>query len=331
MKKIKTLITENVALIGLIMVIFIGILVSSSFFTTENLTNLLRSASIVGMVSVGMTFVILCGSIDLSVSSVFSLCSYFFIAYSQQSVLLSILIPIIAGISVGFINGLIVDKMKIPAFVGTLATMLFVRGLVLLLTNEVTVKMGELPFILSFVGRGVFFGKLLSFPLVLFLLVIIIMSFVLRKRSIGRAMYIVGGNAEAAKLMGVSVSKTMITAHTLSGLMAGLGGMIFASRVGSAVPLAGTGYELYAIAAVVIGGAPLTGGVGKMSGTLFGALIMASFSNIFSMQKFLDPLWEQVVVGIILLIVVFAQSAVSIYGSSKRTDREVSLKAPMQS
>ncbi len=323
MKKIKTFITENVALIGLIVVFFIGILVSASFFTTENMTNLLRSASIMGLVSVGMTFVILCGSIDLSVSSVFSLCSYFFIAYSQQSILLAIIIPIFAGAAVGFVNGLIVDKMKIPAFVGTLATMLFVRGLVLLLTNEVTVRMGDLPMPLAFIGRGVFFGKLLSFPLVVFVLVIVFMSFILKKRPIGRAMYIVGGNAEAAKLMGVSVSKTMITAHTLSGMMAGLGGIIFASRVGSAVPLAGTGYELYAIAAVVIGGAPLTGGVGKMTGTLFGALIMASFSNIFSMQKLLDPLWEQVVVGAILLIVVFAQSAVSIYGTSNRVKREV--------
>jgi ribose transport system permease protein len=306
-----------VALVGLVAVILIGISVSSAFFTLENITNVLRSASIMGIVSVGMTFVILCGSIDLSVSSVFSLCGYFFIAFAQKSIILALLVPLAVGTVIGLINAFIINKMSIPAFVGTLATMLFARGLVLMLTNEVTVKMGDLPPMLNFIGRGMFFGTLFSFPLILFIIVIVITSFVLKKRSIGRAMYIVGGNAEAAKLMGVSVSKTMFTAHELSGFMAALGGIIFSSRVGSAVPLAGTGYEMYAIAAVVIGGALLTGGVGKMTGTLYGSLIMGSFSNIFSMQKMLDPLWEKVVVGFILLIVVLLQSIVT-QGSARR-------------
>jgi ribose/xylose/arabinose/galactoside ABC-type transport system permease subunit len=316
--KVKSFITDNVALVGLVVVILIGILVSSSFFTLQNLTNVLRSASIMGIVSAGMTFVILCGSIDLSVSSVFSLGGYFFIALSKQSVVMALLVPLIVGAIVGLVNGFLINKMSIPAFVGTLATMLFVRGLVLMLTHEVSVKVDNLPYILNFIGRGMFFGTLFSFPLVLFIIVVIITSFVLKKRSIGRAMYIVGGNAEAAKLMGVSVPKTMFTAHALSGFMAAFAGIISASRVGSAVPLAGTGYELYAIAAVVIGGAPLTGGVGKMTGTFFGALIMGSFTNIFSMQKLLDPLWEKVVVGVILLAVVFLQSIVGMYGTASK-------------
>ena len=310
MQKVKAFISNNVALVGLIVVILIGISVSPSFLTVENITNVLRSASIMGIVSVGMTFVILCGSIDLSVSSVFSLCGYFFVALAQKSVVLAIVVPLAVGVTIGLINAFIINKMNIPAFVGTLATMLLARGLVLRLTNEVTVKFGELPPMLSFIGRGMFFGAIFSFPIVLFTIVILIMSYVLNKQSIGRAMYIVGGNSEAAKLMGVSVPKTLFTAHALSGFMAALGGIIFASRVGSAVPLAGTGYEMYAIAAVVIGGALLTGGVGKMSGTLFGSLIMGSFSNIFSMQKLLDPLWEKVVVGVILLTVVILQSGI---------------------
>jgi ribose transport system permease protein len=317
MNKVRSFISNNVALVGLVAVILIGISVSSAFFTLENITNVLRSASIMGIVSVGMTFVILCGSIDLSVSSVFSLCGYFFIAFAQKSIILALLVPLAVGTVIGLINAFIINKMSIPAFVGTLATMLFARGLVLMLTNEVTVKMGDLPPMLNFIGRGMFFGTLFSFPLILFIIVIVITSFVLKKRSIGRAMYIVGGNAEAAKLMGVSVSRTMFTAHALSGFMAALGGIIFSSRVGSAVPLAGTGYEMYAIAAVVIGGALLTGGVGKMTGTLYGSLIMGSFSNIFSMQKMLDPLWEKVVVGFILLIVVLLQSIVT-QGSARR-------------
>ena len=310
MQKIRSFISNNVALVGLIAVILIGISVSSSFLTLENITNVLRSASIMGIVSVGMTFVIICGSIDLSVSSVFSLCGYFFIALAQKSMILAILVPLAIGTAIGLINAFIINKMNIPAFVGTLATMLLARGLVLMLTNEVTVKFGELPPMLTFIGRGMFFGSIFSFPFILFISVIIIMSYVMNKQSIGRAMYIVGGNSEAAKLMGVSVSKTLFTAHALSGFMAALGGIIFASRVGSAVPLAGTGYEMYAIAGVVIGGALLSGGVGKMTGTLFGSLIMGSFSNIFSMQKMLDPLWEKVVVGVILLTVVILQSGI---------------------
>lgn len=310
MQKIRSFISNNVALVGLIAVILIGISVSSSFLTLENITNVLRSASIMGIVSVGMTFVIICGSIDLSVSSVFSLCGYFFIALAQKSMVLAILVPLVIGTTIGLINAFIINKMNIPAFVGTLATMLLARGLVLMLTNEVTVKFGELPPMLSFIGRGMFFGNIFSFPFILFICVIFITSYVMNNQSIGRAMYIVGGNGEAAKLMGVSVSKTLFTAHALSGFMAALGGIIFASRVGSAVPLAGTGYEMYAIAGVVIGGALLSGGVGKMSGTLFGSLIMGSFSNIFSMQKLLDPLWEKVVVGVILLTVVILQSGI---------------------
>ncbi|HBF38984.1 MAG TPA: ABC transporter permease [Firmicutes bacterium] len=319
MKNFKTFILDNVTLLGLITVIIIGALVSPTFLSLQNTSNLLRSASIMGLVSVGMTFVILCGSIDLSVSSVFSLSCYFFIVLSRYSVVLAILVPLVVGVVVGLVNGFLINKMAIPAFVGTLATMLLVRGLVLAFSNNVTVNVGTLPPVLSFIGRGVFL-QYISFPLILFILVVAITSFVLKKRFIGRTMYIVGGNAEAAKMMGVSVQKTLFTAHALCGMMAGFAGIIFASRVGSSYPLAGNGYELYAIASVVIGGAALTGGIGKMTGTLFGSLIMGSFSNIFKLQRFIDPQWEFVMIGVILLAVVIVQSLASKYGSVGRKD-----------
>jgi ribose transport system permease protein len=316
MKKFKTFILDNVTLIGLVTVMCIGALINPAFLSLENMSNLLRSASIMGLVSVGMTFVILCGSIDLSVSSVFSLSCYFFIVLSQYSVVLAILVPLAVGVAIGLVNGFLINKMSIPSFVGTLATMLFVRGLVLVLCNNVTVNVGALPAPLSFIGRGVFL-QYISFPLIIFILTILITAFILKKRFIGRAMYIVGGNAEAAKMMGVSVQGTLFTAHALCGLFAGVAGIIFASRVGSSYPLAGNGYELYAIAAVVIGGATLTGGIGKMTGTLLGSLIMGSFSNIFKLQRYIDPQWEFVVIGTILLAVVFAQSLATVYGSAR--------------
>ncbi|MDY3003874.1 MAG: ABC transporter permease [Christensenella hongkongensis] len=312
MKKVGSFLSDNVALLGFIAVFIIGCILSSTFYTAENIGNVLRSASIMGIVSIGMTFVILCGSIDLSVSSVFALSGYFFIVLAPVSPVLAILVPIAVGAAVGLLNGLLVTKMSIPAFVGTLASMLFVRGLVLMLTKEVTVKGQNMPEALQFIGRGSLgsgdFLNAISFPLILFIALIILTSWILKKRSLGRAMYIVGGNAEAAKMMGVSVHGTMFAAHTICGLMAGVAGIVFASRVGSATPLAGTGYEMYAIAAVVIGGASLEGGIGKMSGTLFGALIMGSFTNIFSLQKFIDPVWQNAIIGIILLVVVVLQS-----------------------
>jgi ribose/xylose/arabinose/galactoside ABC-type transport system permease subunit len=272
-----------------------------------------------------MTFVILCGSIDLSVSSVFSLSGFLFILLSKYSIALAIFVPLAAGLVVGLFNGILITWLSIPAFVATLATMIFVRGLVLVVTNETTFKVAGLPAVLYFLGRGMIF-KYVSFPLLMFIVAIVVASFVLRRRPIGRAMYIVGGNAEAARMMGVSFVGTMTTAHAVCSVMAAFGGIFLASRVGAAYPLAGTGYELYAIAAVVIGGARLTGGVGTVSGTVAGTLIIGAFSNIFNLQRFLDPVSELVVVGGVLLAVVFLQSLVEMYWADARARRPVNAK-----
>ena len=311
--------------IGLVAVFVIGALISPVFLTLQNLANFARAASIMGFVSIGMTFVILCGSIDLSVSSVFSLSGFLFILLSKYSIALAICGPLAAGLVVGVFNGVLITRFSIPAFVATLATMILVRGLVLVVTNETTFKVAGLSPVLYFLGRGMIF-KYVSFPLLMFIVAIVVASFVLKRRPIGRAMYIVGGNAEAARMMGVSVMGTMTTAHAICGVMAALGGIFLASRVGAAYPLSGTGYELYAIAAVVIGGARLTGGVGNVSGTVSGTLIMGAFSNIFNLQRFLDPVWELVVVGCVLLAVVFLQSLVETYWANAKSRRLVNAK-----
>jgi ribose/xylose/arabinose/galactoside ABC-type transport system permease subunit len=320
--------SRNSPFIGLAAVLLVGALVSPVFLTPLNLANFARVASIMGFAAIGMTFVILCGSIDLSVSSVFSLSGFLFILLSKYSIVLAVGGPLAAGLIVGLLNGVLITSFAIPAFVATLATMIFVRGLVLVVTNETTFKVaGGLSSVLAFLGRGMIVPYV-SFPLLVFIAAVAIASFVLRRRPIGRAMYIVGGNAEAARMMGVSVANTLKTAHALCGLMAAFGGIFIASRVGAAYPLAGTGYELYAIAAVVIGGAKLTGGVGNVSGTVAGTLIMAAFSNIFNLQRFLDPVWELVVVGCVLLAVVFLQSVARTYWANGRTRRPVKVETP---
>ena len=317
MNKAKSFFSNNIALVGLLIVLLVGVCVQRTFVSPENLTNLLRSASLMGFIGIGMTFVVLCGSIDLSVASVFALSGYLMLNLSQYNIVLAFVVPLLAGAVVGFVNGLLVEKLSIPAFIATLATQMFVRGLVQMFCDQTTYKVASIPFPVLALGR-LTFSNIVPLPLILFIIATLIAAFVLNRRFIGRSMYIVGGNLEAANMMGVSVPKTMITAHVICSVLTCIGGMIYTSRVGVAPPLAGTGYEMYAIAAVVLGGAKLTGGVGKVSGTFIGTLIMSSFSNIFSMQNVLSAVWSDVVVGSVLLIVIMAQAMVSIYSKGKK-------------
>lgn len=309
MKKISEYIKNNVSLIGLILVLLIGMMVSGTFLSVNNLSNLLRSASFIGLISIGMTFVVLCGSIDISVGSVFALSGCLFIAGADKGVVPALFFPLLAGILVGALNAFLINQLSIPPFIGTMATMLLVKGIVLLGTGESTIKGPKLEGFLKALGRGNLFGYV-AVPFVIFIMFLLLADYVLKRRVIGRNMYIVGGNEEAAKMMGVSVIKTKYLAHIFCSFLAAVGGILFASRVGSAAPLAGSGYEMYAIAAVVVGGALLTGGVGKMSGTLFGTLIMGSFSNIFNLQKLINPVWQDVIVGAVLLAVIVLQAVV---------------------
>jgi ribose transport system permease protein len=322
LEKIKLFIFGNVAFAGLLFVLIIGTFVNPLFLTPENINNMLRSASIIGFVAIGMTFVILCGSIDLSTSSVFAFVGYLFVTLGQKAPILALIIPILVGMTIGLVNGFLVTKMSIPAFVGTLATMIFVRSLVLICTKETTINGGNIAAFLKFLGRGTVLPYV-SMPFVLFVAITLLVAYMMKRRPIGRAMYIVGGNPEAAKMMGVSPQNTLIAAHIFCGAMAAFGGIIFASRIGSALPLAGTGYELYAIASVVIGGAALSGGKGKMSGTFFGALVMGSFSNIFNMQRVLNAVWQNVVIGAVLLLVIFIQALMVSPALMKRMKKNV--------
>ena len=311
MKKISKYLLENTAIIGLVFIIIIGALANPVFIKLGNISNLLRSASLVGILAIGMTFVILCGSIDLSVGSVFALAGYFFIKFGETSPILALTVPLVVGFLLGSLNGVLVTKMKIPAFIGTLAMMMFARSLVLIFSKEVTTTARNLPGFLKMIGRGTLFG-FFPMPFIILVGLVIIFTYILKKFPFGRAFYIVGGNMDAATMMGVSVEKTLFTAHLLSSVLAALGGIVFASRVGSAQPLAGTGYEMFAIASVVIGGAQLSGGVGKVSGSFLGALIMGSFTNIFSMQKLMNAVWQNAVIGLILLVIIVLQSTFSI-------------------
>lgn len=314
--KVKNFLINNVALVGLAMLIVLGTCIQTTFISLENISNLLRSASITGLLSVGMTFTVLCGSIDLSVASVFAMSGYLMLSLSGYSVTLALLVPLLFGAAVGVINGFLIHRLSIPPFIGTLATQLFVRGIVQTATNQEPYKVKEIPKLLLFLCRGNLPGEI-PVPFVIFVVLALGMAFVLKKRFIGRSMYIVGGNAEAATMMGVSVFKTLTAAHVFCGIFAAAAGMLYTSRVGIASPIAGTGYEMYAIAAVVIGGASLNGGIGKMSGSFIGALIMASFANIFKLQTLLGAVWEDVAIGVVLLAVIIVQALITMEGGRR--------------
>lgn len=302
-----TLLRNNAAFVGLLLLIVLGAAASPAFLTAQNISNLLRSTSFVGLIAVGMTFVVLCGSIDISVGSTFAFSGYLFISNIDSGVVPAILIPLFAGVGIGIINGILINELSIPPFIGTMASMLLFKGIVLFLSNQSTVKGGKLDGVLKMLGRGTLWG-FFPMPFVVFFLFLLVCGYLLRMRVVGRNMYIVGGNEEAARMMGVNPKRTRYIAHMMCGLLTAVGGILFASRVGSASPLAGSGYEMYAIAAVVIGGASLSGGIGKMSGTFFGALIMGSFSNIFNLQKIIQPVWQDVIVGGVLLLVIVVQA-----------------------
>lgn len=194
-----------------------------------------------------------------------------------------------------------------PAMVATISTQIGVQGLLLMLTRGDTFKPRTPNAALQAFGRYSL-GEYLNTYLIVFVAVFVVIGFFMKNSAMFRNIYAVGSNEEAARLMGVNTFGTMLLAHILCGMLASLAGILLVSRTQAAYPLAGTSYEMYAIAAAVLGGTYLTGGRGLLLGTFVGAWILGFLSNIFNMQKAINPLWEQVITGCILLVVVFLQS-----------------------
>ncbi len=301
-------IRENGALIGLIFLVVLASCINESFLTLENLTNVFRQASTNGIIALGVMLTILVGQIDLSVGSMMSLAGFLALYCNQYSLALGIAVPLAAGIVAGCINAFLVTKMRIMAFIATLSMMLCLRGVTLVVTGENTYTAKTSIPAFDFIGRGGFFTYV-SMPVLIFVVCLLVYGYILAKSPKGRSLYATGGNEEAAIMMGVKVLRAKWFAFISSGFLAAASGIVLVSRVGAAYPLSGDGGELDAIAAAVIGGTVLTGGKGTVFGTLLGALIVALMRNIFNMQTTFSTHWEKVITGILVLIVVLAQSA----------------------
>lgn len=293
------------------MMIIIGIL-NPKFWNPDNLVNILRQTSIYGILSLGMTFIIISKGIDLSVGSIMALSGLVIASLNQTAaakspifpslVGLNPLIGILAGLLVGtffgFLNGFFVAKTKIPAFIATLGSMTAVRGLALMFTGGKPIDSLH-PVILGF-GSDLGF---IPVPILVYIIAIVLSWILLNQTRFGSNAYAIGGNIEAARVSGVNIDREIMKIFSLGGFMCGVAALVFAGRVTSVHPGAGTGYELIAIAGTTIGGTSQTGGVGTIWGAVAGSLVLVVLQNGMTLLR-INPYLQQVVQGAIIIIAV---------------------------
>ncbi|WP_309491440.1 ABC transporter permease [Trinickia mobilis] len=292
-----------------LVIVAVGLsLTSADFLTVGNLLNVMRQASINALIGFGMTLVILLGGIDLSVGSILALSSVMIASLMQTGMppMLATSLGIAAGGLMGLVNGLVISKGKVAPFIATLGSMTVLRGLALVVSDGSPISNFNSDFF-SMLGGG-YVARLIPIPVVLMLIMFCVFWFVLRKTVFGRHVYATGGNADSARLSGVKVDRVQLWVYSISGVMAALAGVVLTSRLNSAQPTAGTGYELDAIAAVVLGGTSLTGGRGWIFGTLVGALLIGVLNNGLNLLD-VSSFYQQVVKGGVILLAVLIDRA----------------------
>ncbi|WP_035052344.1 ABC transporter permease [Carnobacterium pleistocenium] len=290
-------------LLALIVLVILVTVVNPGFISPNNLLNLLRQVSTNALIAFGMTFVIITGGIDLSVGSTLALSSALMAGAIASGLdpILAMVLSLFAGTAFGAVNGLLITKGRMAPFIATLATMTIYRGLTLVYTNGNPITGIGDSFIFKFVGRGYLFG--IPFPVVLMIISFILLYILLHKMTFGRKTFAIGGNEKAAFIAGIKNDRIKTGIYAISGLMASLAGIIITSRLDSAQPTAGTSYEMDAIASVVLGGTSLSGGRGRLVGTLIGALIIGTLNNGMNLLG-ISSFYQQVVKGIVIIIAV---------------------------
>lgn len=298
---LRRLLLDNGALTALIVLVIALSALSGDFLTTDNLLNIGVQAAVTAILAFGVTFVIVSAGIDLSVGSVAAL-SATMLGWSATShgvpVALAVVLAVATGVVAGLVNGFLIAYGKLPPFIATLAMLSVGRGLALVISQGSPIAF---PGSVSHLGDTL--GGWLPVPVLVMVVMGLIAAVVLGRTYIGRSMYAIGGNEEAARLSGLRVKRQKLAIYALSGLFAAVAGVVLAARLSSAQPQAADGYELDAIAAVVIGGASLAGGTGKASGTLIGALILAVLRNGLNLLS-VSAFWQQVVIGVVIALAV---------------------------
>ncbi len=307
MSKIKSIIVKQSALVALIVIFIIACFFYPLFHTWTNLYNLLRQNSMIGLIAVAMTMVILTGGIDLSVGAVCSMISVIaaYLSFTENPLIILVL-PLLIGTFFGFMNGFVVAKMKVAPIIASLGIQLIARGISLVMTSGETMHISGAPkeWLPKIAKQSV--GPLPLIFLIFFIFAIIFI-YILKYRKFGREIYAVGGNEDAAKMMGIRVDRVKIMVYSISGFASALAGLILVSRAGTGQPVACNGWEMDAIAAVAIGGTSLEGGSGKIQTTIFGVFILAIIGNMINLQGNVNSWWQQIITGILLIVVLMMQ------------------------
>ncbi|WP_240506906.1 ABC transporter permease [Thermoactinospora rubra] len=304
-----TLFRQHGALVVLGVLVVAGTLAFDTFLTPANLTNIATASSFLAIIAIGMTFVIISGGIDLSVGSLFVLGGVLAAYGSQYGTLAALALPLAVCGLFGLVQGVIIARTGMAPFIVTLAGLLAARGLMLSLTGEgaTTYLVEDETF--AAIGQGSPAG--IGYPVFVTVAVLAVAAVFLQRTGFGQNVYAIGGNEDAAALMGVPVSRTKIIVYLVSGLLAGLSGALNAARLSSGVTILGIGLELDVIAAVVIGGTLLTGGAGGLTGTIAGALLLGVIQNLINQAGGLTSAFQQVVSGAFLAAVVIVHRFLS--------------------
>lgn len=320
-KKLNAIVGEYGAFIALAVLVIILSLISAEFRQPSNLLNLLRQASFNGLIAVGMTCVILSDGIDLSVGSTFALsavvCAELLMAGFPAFA--AIIIALIVGTLLGAISGLLVTKGRLQPFIATLITMTAYRGLAMIITDgkpisrlAANISSESGAFLFKLIGKGNLASSFnpdlkIPIPAIILVLVFTIFYFILNRTCFGRRIYATGSNEKCATLVGVNTTRVRIMVYSISGFLAALAGLIMISRVDSAQPTLGDGYELDAIAAVALGGTSMSGGRGKIIGTVAGVLIIAVLNNGLNILE-VTSYYQDVIKAIVILVAVLSDS-----------------------
>ncbi len=294
-------------LIGLVLLCLFLTFATDSFFSIRNFLNILDQITVLGIMAVGMTFVILIGGIDLSVGSVMAL-AMMVLGYlnveAGMSMPAAILLALVAAALTGIIAGILITEFNVPAFIATLAMMSVARGLANMITNGSQV-IGFPPwFNMAAIIR---YGGYLTMTVAVMLIVFALALLYQRYRYGGRTLYAIGGNPEVARLAGINVKRTTVLVYMTCSLLAGLAGILLAARLDAVQPSSGVAYELDAIAAVVIGGTSLSGGTGGVGGTIIGVLIIGVLRNGLNLLG-VSPFLQQVIIGLVIVLAVAAET-----------------------
>lgn len=297
----KNFLVKYKSLFGLLVLCIILSILTPRFLTINNLRNVFTQVSVNAIIAAGMTFVILTGGIDLSVGSILAIAGAVAAAIvkSTGNVFLAVIAALAIGAIIGLINGIIIARGKIQAFIATLVGMTVFRGVTYVFTNGTPVSgLGQKFMVL---GNDQILG--VPIPVIITVIIFLLSYYILDQTRYGRYVYSIGGNEDTARLSGINTNKVKTLVYVISGIMAAVSGIIVTSRIGSASPNAGTGFELDAIAAVVLGGTSLAGGEGSIIGTIIGAVIIGVLNNGLNLMN-VSPFYQLIVKGLVILLAV---------------------------